>query len=187
MTERSIKSEELLANWCAKGDRKSQKYLYETFSNPIFRLMMRYVRNEDDAHDLLVTGFTKVFEKIEGFEFRGKGSLGKWIRRIMVNEALMFLRSHKESFYLEDMDGRNLGDVEKIESDLRAEDIFSLILELPTGYSTVFNMHLIEGFSHKEIASMLGISESTSKSQLNKARKQLQTKIIKTKTGYELG
>lgn len=187
MAERSIKSEELLANWCLKGDRKSQKYLYETFSNPIFRLLMRYVRNDNDAQDLLVTGFTKVFEKIGEFEFRGKGSLGKWIRRIMVNEALMFLRSKKESFYLEDFDGRELVDIAKIESDLGAEDIFSLILELPTGYRTVFNMHLIEGYSHKEIASTLGISVSTSKSQLNKARKQLQSKIIKTKTGYELG
>jgi len=187
MAERSIKSEELLANWCVKGDRKSQKYLYETFSNPIFRLLMRYVRNDDDAQDLLVTGFTKIFERIEEFEFRGKGSLGKWIRRVMVNEALMFLRSKKENFYLEDYDGRELVDISQIESDLGAEDIFSLILELPTGYRTVFNMHLIEGYSHKEIAELLGISESTSKSQLSKARRQLQSKIIKTKTGYELG
>jgi len=176
-----------LANWCAKGDRKSQKYLYETFSNPIFRLLMRYVRKEDDAQDLLVTGFTKAFENIGEFEFRGKGSLGKWIRRIMVNEALMFLRSKKENFYLTDMDGKELVAIGQIESDLGAEDIFSLILELPTGYRTVINLHLIEGYSHKEIAVMLGISESTSKSQLSKARKQLQSKIIKTKTGYELG
>jgi len=187
MAERSIKSEELLASWCAKGDRKSQKYLYETFSNPMFRLMVRYVRNDVEAQDLLVTGFTKVFDKIDEFEFRSKGSLGKWIRRIMVNQALMFLRSKKENFYLDDIDGKELMDIDRIESDLGAEDIFSLILELPTGYRTVFNMHLIEGYSHKEIAALLGITESTSKSQLNKARKQLQSKIIKTKTGYELG
>ena len=187
MTERSIKSEELLANWCLKDDRKSQKYLYETYCNPMFRLLLRYVRNEPEAEDLLVTGFAKIFKNLNKFQFGGKGSLGKWIRRIMVNEALMFLRTRKEKFYLEDLDGKELVNIYRIETNMEAEDIFSLIMELPTGYRTIFNMHLIEGYSHKEIASMLGISVSTSKSQLNKARKQLQSKIIKTKTGYELG
>jgi len=185
MTNRTIFSEEILAAWCAKGDRKSQKYLYETYANPMFRLLLRYTGNEHDADDVLVVAFTKVLKNIGDFSFRGKGSLSAWIKKIMVNEALMFLRSKKQT---EDLDEHEqIADDFDAASNLDAEDVYSLVKNLPTGYRTVFNLYVVEGYSHKEIAQMTGISESTSKSQLNKARKKLQEKIIKTKAGYELG
>jgi len=185
MTNRTIFSEEILAAWCAKGDRKSQKYLYETYANQMFRLLLRYTGNEHDADDVLVVAFTKVLKNIGDFNFRGKGSLGAWIKKIMVNEALMFLRSKKQTELLDE--NEQIADDIDAGSKLDAEDVYNLVKDLPTGYRTVFNLFIIEGYSHKEIAEMTGTSESTSKSQLKKARKKLQEKIIKTKAGYELG
>ena len=185
MTNRTIFSEEILAAWCAKGDRKSQKYLYETYTNQMFRLLLRYTGNAHDADDVLVVAFTKVLKNIGDFNFRGKGSLGAWIKKIMVNEALMFLRSKKQTELLDE--NEQIADDIDAGSKLDAEDVYNLVKDLPTGYRTVFNLFIIEGYSHKEIAEMTGTSESTSKSQLKKARKKLQEKIIKTKAGYELG
>lgn len=185
MTDRTIYSEEILAAWCAKGDRKSQKYLYETYANSMFRLLLRYLGHQQDADDVLVVAFTKVLKNIENFSFRGKGSLSAWIKKIMVNEALMFLRSKKQTESLDDHE--QIADELDPASNLDAEDVYKLVKDLPTGYRTVFNLFIIEGYNHLEISKMLGITESTSKSQLNKARKRLQEKIIKTKAGYELG
>ncbi len=187
MTDRTVYSEDILAVWCSKNDRKSQKYLYETYANPVFRLLFRYLGNESDVDDVLITGFTKVLKNIDSFKFRGKGSLMAWIRKIMVNEALMFLRSKKEMSLIDNNEHFQIANDSDPVSDLAAEDIYNLILKLPAGYRTIFNLFVIEGYNHREIANMLGITESTSKSQLNKARKKLQEKIIKTKTGYELG
>jgi RNA polymerase sigma-70 factor (ECF subfamily) len=153
----------------------------------MFRLLYRYLGNDTDADDVLVVSFTKAFEKIDDFQFRGKGSLGAWIRKIMVNEALMFLRSKRKNEWIDEQEHGQIIELSNPGDDLAAEDIYKLVLQLPTGYRTVFNLFVIEGYNHKEIAEMLNISESTSKSQLNKARKKLQEKIIKTKTGYELG
>ena len=97
MSERTVYSEEILAEWCSKGDRKSQKYLYETYSNAMFRMLLRYLGNENDADDVLVVAFTKVLKNMDSFRFRGRGSLEAWIKKIMVNEALMFLRTRKET------------------------------------------------------------------------------------------
>lgn len=186
MADRTIYSEEILAEWCRKGDRKSQKYLYETWANPMFRMLLRYLGNEQDADDALVMGFKKVFEKIGNFQFRGKGSLEAWIRRIMVNEALMMLRSRKPFEDLEEDENVNAVSADA-GSELEAEDVYNLVKALPVGYRTVFNLFIIEGYNHAEIAEKLNITESTSKSQLLKARRKLQEHIIKTKTGYELG
>lgn len=187
MTGRTIHSEEILAEWCRRGDRKSQKYLYETWANPMFRLLLRYLGNGQDADDALVTGFRKVFENIGSFSYKGKGSLEAWIRKVMVNEALMLIRSRRLFEDLpEDDNGQADWSVEP-GSELEAEDVYNLVKNLPVGYRTVFNLFVIEGYSHNEIAERLSISESTSKSQLNKARKRLQEQIIKTKTGYEIG
>lgn len=187
MAKRTIYSEEILAEWCHKGDRKSQKYLYETFANPMFRMVMRYLGNEADAGDVLVTGFTRVLDRIGEFTFRGRGSLEAWIRKIMVNEALMCLRSRKSFDTIDEQEHHEIADENDFYGDLHAEDIYNMVVKLPEGYRTIFNLFVIEGYSHLEISEMLGISESTSKSQLLKARKKLQEKFIKTKTGYELG
>ena len=125
MTDRTIFSEEILAAWCSRSDRKSQKYMYETYAGPMFRLLLRYAGNETDAQDILVVGFTKVLKNIGDFKFRGKGSLGAWIRKIMVNEALMFLRA-KKNIGLVDEDGYLdvAGDSDPV-SDLGAEEIYN--------------------------------------------------------------
>ena len=125
----------------------------------------------------MIEGFVKVFEKIHTFKM--EGSFEGWIRRIMVNEALMYLRSNKEA-QLETSYEQVLYEPEpqQFSTSLETEDLLKLIEALPTGYRTVFNLYAIEGFSHAEIAETLGITESTSKSQLSRARVILQNALL---------
>jgi RNA polymerase sigma-70 factor (ECF subfamily) len=166
-----------LIQGCLKRDRSAQKLLYDTYSSKMYGLCYRYVKDSMEAEDVLITSFTKIFEKID--QFKQEGSFEGWIRRIVVNEALTSLRK-KRSMYLEteleqvdyDPNYKNLSD------HLEAEDLLAIVNELPTGYRIVFNMYAIDGYSHKEIAEYLGISENTSKSQLSRARTYLQ-KVLK--------
>ena len=165
--------EDDLITGCRKRDRNAQKQLYETYSSKMYGLCHRYLKDAMEAEDVLVVAFTRVFDKID--QFKGEGSFEGWIRRIVVNEALTCLRRQR-SMYLEaelqqadyQLNYRNL------EDHLEAEDLMQLINALPTGYRIVFNMYAIDGYSHKEIADSLGISENTSKSQLSRARTYLQ-------------
>jgi RNA polymerase sigma factor (sigma-70 family) len=166
------KEDELITG-CRKRDRNAQKQLYETYSSKMYGLCHRYLKDAMEAEDVLVVAFTRIFDKID--QFKGEGSFEGWIRRIVVNEALTCLRRQR-SMYLEaeleqadyQLNYRNL------EDHLEAEDLMQLINALPTGYRIVFNMYAIDGYSHKEIADSLGISENTSKSQLSRARTYLQ-------------
>ena len=125
------------------------------------------------SEDLLVTAFMKVFEKIE--QFKSEGRFEGWIRRIVVNEALTFLRRNRSMYVETELENADREpDYEQISDHLEAEDLLKMIAELPAGYRVVFNMYAIDGYSHKEIASQLGISENTSKSQLSRARVYLQ-------------
>lgn len=171
------KTEEKLIAACRKGDSKAQRDIYEKYSPLMFAVCRRYIGQADAAEDVLICGFTKVFQKID--QFKGEGSFEGWVRRIMVNESLSHIRKNK-SMYLE-------VEIEKAESEpdfgilagqLEAEDLQKLIDQLPTGYKTVFNLYAIEGFSHKEIAEKLEISENTSKSQLSRARNHLQKMLV---------
>jgi RNA polymerase sigma factor (sigma-70 family) len=139
----------------------------------MFRLCYRYVREQQEAEDILCKGFHKVFQHIAQFEDRGEASLQKWITRIMVNEALMYLRKHKMELVSEDA-ANAIPAGTRTDSALEAEYLYNLIRALPLGYRTVFNLFCIEGYSHAEIAEQLGITEGTSKSQLSKARAMLQ-------------
>lgn len=155
----------------------AQKALYDRFSVKMFRVCYRYLRNEEDAEDVLTNGFVKVFQNIKKFENRQAHSLEAWIRRIMVNESLMLLRKNNQFSFVNELpeledNGQPLPD-----RDLQAEDLYELVRRLPTGYRTVFNMYVIEGFSHKEIAEHLSISENTSKSQLSKAKAMLRRQL----------
>ncbi len=133
---------------------------------------LRYIPETLEAEDALIEGFTKVFRKIHQFEYRGKGSFSGWIKRVMVNECLMILRKKQvnkvDIDHLIKLDSSNGAD-----DDILYEELLNLIYNLPKGYRTVFNMYVIEGYSHKEIGEKLGISENTSKSQLSKARSSL--------------
>lgn len=162
-----------LTDLCKANDEMAQKALYDKYANKMMRTCLRYLNDEMEAEDAMIDGFIKVFSKIDTFEYRGKGSLEGWVKRIMVNESLMLLRKRKmdqvEIEKVHDLSSNN----ETAESQLMEETIVGIIQQLPNGYRTVFNMYVIEGYSHKEIGERLNISENTSKSQLSKARASL--------------
>jgi RNA polymerase sigma-70 factor (ECF subfamily) len=145
-----------------------------------------------EAEDVLVVAFTKVFERID--QFKAEGSFEGWLRRIVVNESLTYLRRNKNMYLeteIEKVDKNT--DFSQLENHLEADDLLRMVGELPTGYRMVFNLYAIDGYSHKEIAEQLAISENTSKSQLSRARALLQKKLntlekeVETKksNGYE--
>jgi RNA polymerase sigma factor (sigma-70 family) len=162
---------------CRDNDRKAQYELYNKYSGKMYFVCLRYAEDSDQAQDILQDGFIKVFKNLD--KFRGEGSFEGWIRRIFVNTAIEYIRrkidiksiseTHEESIETKEVNGLN---------KLAADDIFKVIQTLPTGYKSVFNMYEIEGYSHKEIAEMLGISEGTSKSQLSRAKQMLKKELI---------
>src|SRR5687767_9724420 len=165
--------EEDLIKGCLQRDRTAQKRLYETYSSKMYALCYRYVRNPMEAEDILVTAFMKVFDKID--QFKSEGSFEGWIRRIVVNEALTQLRRNRSMYLETELEQADREpDYDKLSDHLEAEDLLNMIQEMPAGYRIVFNMYAIDGYSHKEIADHLGISENTSKSQLSRARVYLQ-------------
>ena len=161
---------------CLKGDSKCQEQLYALFSKKIFGLCLQYAGNYDDACDIMQEGFIKVFRKLD--QFGGKGSFEGWIRRIMINTALERYRSQMHLYPLTE-NVVNTGDMvyEEVFEKLSASDLIRLVQELPPRYRMVFNLFAIEGYSHKEIADMMGITTGTSKSNLSRARDILQKKV----------
>ncbi len=170
---------EQLVKGCLRGDRHSQRSLYEQYKVPMFRLCLRYAKDRHEAEDLLQEGFIKVFSDLHQFSHRG--ALGGWIRRVMVNVALQHIRKNKQLFTTIEIEsiGDNHATDEIIFSELGAKNLTKMIQQLPPGYRTVFNMYVIEGYSHKEIADQLSISENTSKSQLSKAKASLRKRLEK--------
>lgn len=163
---------------CQAQDKKAQAQLYNYFSKKMFAVCLRYAQSTLEAEDVLQNGFIKVFTKYHQYD--GKGSLEGWIKRIMVNTAIESYRQSKEKFEdsLEEQHENTFQS--HFTSDTTSyKDLLKLIKELPLGYRTVFNLYVIEGYSHKEIAEMLNISEGNSKSQLSRARQALQQKLIK--------
>ncbi|MEL6863210.1 MAG: sigma-70 family RNA polymerase sigma factor [Bacteroidota bacterium] len=168
-------TEKELIHACKSHDRKAQKMLYDRYSPKLFGLCKRYVKGREDAEDVLLEGFFKIFKHIQ--QYSGSGSFEGWMRRIVVNEALMFLRkghNFKADIELNNID---IGSQISVEDELAAQDILDLLDLLPTGYRTVFNLYVLEGYKHREIAEILNISINTSKSQLILARKKLQGMI----------
>ncbi len=177
--------EQLLQD-CIAGNNNAQKEFYERYADKMFRVCYRYVKTEMDAEDLVVNGFLKVFANLNKMEFRGERSLEAWIKRIMVNESLMFLRKNNRFQMMSDSTAAHIEDNSNIIGDISAEEIYALILSLPDGYRTVFNLYVIEGFNHKEIAQKLNISENTSKSQLCKGRALLRKLLEKNGIHYDI-
>jgi RNA polymerase sigma-70 factor (ECF subfamily) len=146
---------------------------------------MSYLANHHDAEDVLVDSFTKVFRNLSKFQYRGDDSLTKWISTIVINESIRLLNRRKPIKFEEDMATVHSIEVsDDIISNMEAKELYAMIEKLPAGYRTIFNLYVIEGYSHKEIAEMLRISQNTSKSQLSKARKYLINKI-KEEVSYE--
>ena len=161
---------------CVKGDQRSQRVLFEKFAPKMLGICMRYAKDTHQAEDVLQEGFIKVFTKLE--HYSGKGSLEGWIRRIMVNTSLDQIRKNvkfQDNVAMDDVSYKLELSAYIIEG--LQEDLLKLISEMPEGYKIVFNMFAIEGFSHKEIAAELGISENTSKSQYSRARAYIKVKL----------
>lgn len=172
----SMSDEEMLEG-CQANQEIAQKYLFDKYSRVMTGVCLRYADSYEEAQDIVQDAFIKVFKKIGTFS--GKGSLEGWIRRIMVNTSLDYLRSIKNERFNVNVDDVSfkLKENQQIVSSMQAEDLLKIIRTLPTGYRTVFNMYAIEGYSHKEIADELNISENTSKSQYSRARALLQKKL----------
>lgn len=175
-------NEELLIIHCKENNRLSQKQLYEKYANKMFRLCYRYINNQHDAEDVMITGFFKVFNHIDKFEYHNFQSFEKWIKTIMINECLMWIRKKKKNqiVSIENVYNLQLNDpnvnfhvIEKIDP----EAVYQIVANMPLGYRTIFNLFEIEGYSHKEIAEKLGISVNTSMSQLNRAKTYLKNKL----------
>lgn len=173
-------NEEQLVNKCLEKDTLAQKQLFEFYSKKMMGVCLRYSKDTDEAQDILQMGFIKVFEKLDMYNH--KGSLEGWIRKIIVNTALDNIRKNKKlmnNVEIEKVDYQLHNHNENAIDHLSAQDLLKVIQEMPTGFKTVFNMYVIEGYSHKEIAEELNISVNTSKSQFSRARVYLQKILIK--------
>jgi RNA polymerase sigma-70 factor, ECF subfamily len=167
-----------LIKLAAENNRHAQQKIYSKHAPKMLGICRQYIKDLHQAEDIMITAFMKVFTNLSNFEH--KGSFEGWIRRIMVNECISYIRVQKKVSFLEDEyyveDTFN-----NIESQFSVEDIQTLIDGLPDGYKIIFNLYAIEGYKHQEIAKTLGISEGTSKSQLSHARKMLKDQINKLK------
>ena len=170
-----------IINKCKEGCRQSQKTLYMTFADDLMAVSIRYASDINEAKDILQNAFIKIFSQISTFD-ESKGSLKPWMSKIVVNEALQLIRKKKNVRFSQLELVHNMYAKEPdIFSQLSTEEITAMIGKLPTGYKIVFNMYVIEGFSHKEISEHLGIAESASRSQLSRAKKLLQELIVQHK------
>lgn len=164
---------------CRRGNPAGQKYVFDLYAEAMYTLCYRYVKNREDAEELMSNGFLSFFKSIHQFQDRGINSALPWLKKIMVNECLMYLRKQKKIHLVPVMEDSEFKMDANIISRLSANELYLSILQLPLGYRTIFNLFVIEGMSHHEIARELHISTGTSKSQLNKARKMLQSIITR--------
>lgn len=159
---------------CKQGNRQAQFELYKLYSKAMYNVCMRMVKNELDAEDILQNSFVDIFTKLDTFQFQS--SIGAWIKRIVINNCINFLKRNR--VYFEELDERftNLQDEEREDKEqigLTVERINRALFELPDGYRVVFSLYLLEGYDHKEIAEILNITEATSKSQFSRAKSKL--------------
>lgn len=155
-----------------------QKLLYDRFSSKMYGVCLRYTENNEDANDVMQEGFIKVYKSLS--KFRAEGSFEGWIRRIFINTSIEHYRKKVKLYKVTEVQENTIEDPEvDVLDSLATKDILNIVNELSPGYKQVFNMHVVEGYSHKEIADLLGITEGTSKSQLARAKAVLK-KIIET-------
>ncbi|MBT1703417.1 RNA polymerase sigma factor [Chryseosolibacter indicus] len=177
-----LKEPELIEG-CRKGTRSFQKALYERYCRKMLAVCLRYSKTTAEAEDILQEGFVKVFHAIK--DFRQESKLETWITRIMVNTALNYQRKKLYLFPMVDVQEIDLPENEISISGIHFSQLLEMIQSLPQGCQIVFNLFAIEGYNHKEIAEMLGISEGTSKSQYSRARTLLQEKLLKESSYYK--
>jgi RNA polymerase sigma-70 factor (ECF subfamily) len=168
-----------------EGKRDAQKLLFDRYAGKMLSICKRYFDNTEEAEDALQEGFIKVFEKLH--QWQGSGALGGWIRTVMINTALTHLRSSKkwkDSTDLEAAEDLTSDDMDALAS-MNADELLQLIASMPSGYRTVFNLFALEGYAHKEIAEMLGVSENTSKTQYLKSKDWLKKNLLKQEKEIE--
>ncbi len=171
-----MRDEKTLIKECLEQKQSAQTELYTSFSGKMFGVCLRYAKNRMDAEDLLHEGFLKVLTNLK--KYRGEGSFEGWMRRIMINTSINFYRTKTSNFmvHIDEVFDLEISDVDAV-SRMSEKELVSHIQELPDGYRMIFNMYVVEGYKHKDIAEILNISESTSKTQLLKAKKSLQQKL----------
>src|ERR1700712_1934851 len=168
-----------LVKRCKANERKAQELLYKQFASKMLGVCMRYATDRMEAEDMLQNGFIRVFQKLN--DFRGDGSFEGWVRRIMVHCSIEYYRKHHKLLKVVDMEEEGIEQsVSPVAiANLDAKDLMGLIQQLSPGYRMVFNLYAIEGYSHREIGEIMGISEGASKSQLSRARAILKEQVIK--------
>lgn len=167
---------------CKSGNQVAQGILFNAYYKQMYNYSMRILANRFDVEDVLIVSFTKVFNNIRRFEYRGDNSLVKWIKTIVVNESIRFVTVKNKIQFDDNIPEYEVGtEFDSDLIDIDVEQVYSIIETMPAGYRLVFNLFAIEGYSHKEISEMLNITESTSKSQLRKARMNIIEKINKAK------
>lgn len=167
-----------------QGSAAAQKCLWDMWAKKMLLVCLRYLKNEQDAEEALLDGFYKFFKNLPAFTYNGDAALHGWLKKIMVNECLMQLRRKNAFSMVTETAAEDIPLPEEALNNLSAKEILALIMQLPVGYRTVFNLYVIEGMEHKEIATLLGIAEGTSKSQLSKAKILLQKNLATYATGY---
>ncbi|MDD4848191.1 MAG: sigma-70 family RNA polymerase sigma factor [Bacteroidales bacterium] len=169
-----MESQEEIIQGCLKGDRQKQYAFYQQFSPVLYGVCLRYLRDDESAADMLQECFLKIFEKLG--DYRGEGSLEGWLRKLTINMILNTIKQNQRLPLYDDLsdDADRYSHVALQPDHLTQEELVKIIQRLPTGYKTVFNLYEIEGYSHQEIAEMLGISENTSRTQLRNAKIKLQ-------------
>jgi len=175
--------EKELIELAVESNRHAQHQIYSKFSPKMLSVCRQYIKDLHLAEDIMITAFMKVFTNLK--KFKHEGSFEGWIRRIMINECISYIRVQKKVMFIED-ENYFEESFNNIESQFSVEELQFLIDSLPDGYKMVFNLYAIEGYKHQEIATLLGINEGTSKSQLSHARKMLQSNINKLRN-YENG
>jgi RNA polymerase sigma factor (sigma-70 family) len=163
---------------CRAGEQKAQELLYKQFASKMMGICMRYATDRMEAEDMLQNGFIRVFQKLN--DYRGEGAFEGWVRRIMVHSSIEYYRKHHKMMQAVDIDETSEPSVDPIAmAKLDAKDLMALIQQLAPGYRIVFNLYAIEGYSHREIGEIVGITEGASKSQLSRARGILKEQIEK--------
>lgn len=177
-----LETKELIKH-CSKGNSVAQGILFNWFYSPMYHLSMRILANHHDVEDVLSLAFTRVFSYINKFEYQGTGSLTRWVKTIIINESIRFLKKKKKLIFYDEVQEYNKEIAEPVYESgiLDEEQVYTIVESMPDGYRTVFNLFAIEGYTHKEIAQMLDITENTSKSQLRKARIYIIDRMQKTK------
>ena len=170
-------NEKTLVEKCLKGDANAQRLLFDQYAPKMMATVLRYMKQQDKANDVVQNGFIKVFKHLN--TVKNEGALEGWIKRIMVNTALDELRKEQKFGYTQQLESLELSNNQGADDAVLADNLMQLIYQLPDGYRTIFNLYAIEGYSHKEIAVLLGINENTSKSQYSRARKVLQELLKK--------